>query len=215
MIVPRTELLSMTWDHLLNLIWEYLLTIIAALIGVIVGIIQLIKWYRERQEERIDTFALVEKYAIRLLEKIEADKFAPDFVLGLGRSGAFLGGWLAGNLGSIPIEVVDRIHGIGDTTLMKIPHGEHKIRLLKKIYGANAKVLVVEAATTRGTTFYQFQEVRGRIAPEWQCKFCVLYEVKSNWFPVDFVGKQIKQVPRRYAWHLRASYKKALERNQN
>jgi hypoxanthine phosphoribosyltransferase len=49
----------------------------------------------------------VEKLVKVLLEEMRTRGYRPDLVLGIGRGGAILGGMLAGNLGHIPLAVVD------------------------------------------------------------------------------------------------------------
>jgi hypoxanthine phosphoribosyltransferase len=201
----------MSWLGIMEFVWNNVLVIAITLLGAVIGVIQLRKWYVEYEERRVDNFASVEKDAIRLLEKIEASNFQPHFVLCLGRSGAFLGGWLAGNLGSLPIELLDRHFLENDSTMMSFPNAEAKIKLMEKLYPRDAQVLVVEGATTTGTTFFEFQKLRKKAAPNWQCKSCVLYEVKSNRYALDFVAKRIKEVPHGYAWHRRGKYRRAMD----
>ena len=186
-----------------------------AVLGGIASTLQLRIWLRQWQESRIDQFASIERHGIRLLQRIKASGFRPDFVLGLGRSGAFVGGWLAGNLGSVPIEVIDRFHRGQSTEPMEFPHLHERLALLRKIHGDNAKVLVVEGATTRGGTFHHFQLLRQPIVPLWDCKFSVLYEVDTVDFHTDFVAKVLPKAPARYPWHKTAEYRDFIRKTQD
>ncbi len=49
----------------------------------------------------------VEKLLKQMIRDIDRAKFDPDIVVGLGRGGAILAGILAGNLGHIPLYVID------------------------------------------------------------------------------------------------------------
>jgi len=180
---------------------------VLATIGGIASIIQIRLWIQNWQNSRVDSFSAVERRGLDLLRQIKTDGFEPDFVLGLGRSGAFLGGWLAGNLGSVPIEVIDRIHKANATDPMEFPYCAEKIGLIRCIYGEDASVLVVEGATTRGTTFYQFEKIREQQAPYWKCRYCVLYEVDTSTFHTQFVGQRMNKAPIRYPWHKTPEYK--------
>ncbi len=184
--------------------------IILGIIGGVVSLIQLALWAFSWRENRIDKFDRIERHGVKLLDQIKESDFKPDFVLGLGRSGALMGGWLAGNLGSVAIEVIDRVHQDQLSKTMTFPHIEEKLRLLKAIYGDSACVLVVEGAVTRGGTFQQFEILRKSLAPEWKCEYCALYEVDTSAFTSTFVGRYLKKAPTRYPWHTRADYKKYL-----
>jgi len=183
-----------------------------AIIGGVASIIQIRIWILNWQDSRIDKFASVERHGLKLLEQVEADDFQPDFVLGIGRGGAFLAGWIAGNLGSVCIEVIDRRHQEQSTEPVDFPYLEEKIALLRKIHGEGAKVLVVEAAATRGNTFISFERARLRLAPDWVCRYAVLYEVDTNIARIDFLGRRLARTPPRYPWHNRVGYRRYLRR---
>ena len=185
-----------------------------ALVGGIVSIIQLRLWLRNWQDNRIDRFASVERHGLKLLEAIETDGFQPDLVLGIGRGGAFLGGWLAGNLGSVAIEVIDRTHQEHATEPVIFPHLAEKLGLMIKIYGEYPRVLVVEAAATRGNTFISFEKARLQFAPEWKCRYAVLYEVDTNIARIDFSGRKLARTPPRYPWHKKIGYRRYLRRSE-
>lgn len=88
--------------------------------------------------------------------------------------------------------------------------GEKKLDLLMEIYGNSAKILIVEGATTWGGTFHDFEILRKKYAPDWICKFAVLYEVDTCKFPISFHGRILDRAPIRYPWHKTAKYKTAI-----
>ncbi|MGN6516387.1 MAG: hypothetical protein ACTHLR_11180 [Rhizomicrobium sp.] len=181
--------------------WIDLVAWTFGIVGGIASINQLRIWFVEWQEKRIDSFASIERHGIQLLKQIKESGFTPDFVLGLGRSGAFLAGWLAGNLGSLRIEVIDRIHKDDPSDPMEFPNAKEQLALLKKIHGEAARVLVVEGAATRGGTFYHFEKIRREYVPHWQCKCCALYRVDTANVRLEFFAQSLKAAPLKYPWH--------------
>lgn len=198
---------EMTWINAVS--WMF------AILGAGATLYQCIIWWKEWSSKRIDHFGAIERHGVEVMNKVKRAGFRPDFVLGLGRSGAFLGGWLAGNLGSVRIEVIDRIHKEGNSQLMEFPNVEERMSMLKAVYGDTAKVLVVEGATTRGTTFYHFESYRAAMASQWECKYCVIYEVDTNMFQIDFVGKRLRAAPERYPWHATEDWQKFIRRTRS
>ncbi len=185
--------------------------------GIIGGLISLwqgMLWYLEWQESRIDTLASVDSNGLRLIEQIRRVGFQPDVVIGIGRSGAFLGGWIAGNLGSLPIDIVDRHHTDDPSNPANYTGIEQRIGLLRTLYGDTAKALIVEGATTSGVSLQQCSKHLKTFAPGWTCKYAVLYEVETSKFPTDFVARRIKRAPRRYPWHKTVDYKRYLRRGE-
>lgn len=191
--------------------FDWAMAALAAL-GSVVAVVQLRLWLRNWGDGRIDTFESVERNSLKLLAQIEAQGFRPDFVLGIGRSGAFLAGWLAGNLGTVSIEVVDRKHGTVPTQIVEYPHIEERLALLEQLYGKKARVLVVEGAATRGNSFIEFENLRRRHANEWDCRYAVLYEVDTNVATIHFVAKRLGRAPKRYPWHKTPRYRNFIRK---
>jgi hypoxanthine phosphoribosyltransferase len=195
--------------------WISIISVAFGVLGAIVSIYQAKIWVAEWRDRKIDSFSSIERHGVQLLHKISTSGFRPDFVLGLGRSGAFLGGWIAGNLGSIPIEVIDRIHKNDVDDPMDFPYVVEKFELLRRAYGDRAKVLVVEGATVRGATSRTFFKYKHHYASDWNCRFCVLYRVETSDFPVDFVAKMLKAAPRRFPWHRTGDYQDFIRPSRN
>lgn len=174
--------------------------VILALIGGIATLIQLGIWFRQWSGSRVHRITDFERHAMRLRENIKKSGFQPTFVLGIGRGGAFVAGWLAGNLGSLPIEVIDRAHSRKAGLAPTFDHGERKIALLREVHGDNAKVLVVEGADVTSRTFTKFREVVATAAPGWDCKYGALYTMAHNRAGLDFVAKRLRFVPKAFPW---------------
>jgi len=185
--------------------------LIFGLIGGIISVKQLIDWWREYQEKRIDSFESIERNAIKLIEKVQADGFTPQLVIGIGRSGAFLGGWIAGNLGSIPIQVIDRSFKKEEGTTVEYLNCDQILAMLRIQFGKTARVLVVEGASTTGSSLAAFSKIRKKEVPDWDCRYAVLYEVESTKFACQYVALRISKTPERYPWHKTVHYAKYLK----
>ncbi len=194
-------------------ILEYVL-LVFALLGGVLSVRQLWQWYSEYQESRIDSFLSIERHGVRLIEKIRSDGFDPDMVVGIGRSGAFLGGWLAGNLGSIPITVIDRRFDLNQAGVLNFPTAETDFRNIcdSLKHMQDPGVLIVEGATTSGSTLREFQRLQILYAPQLNCRYAVLYEVETSKFDVQYVAKRITQAPSRYPWHKTVDWQKHIRR---
>jgi len=146
--------------------------------------------------------------AEKVLVQIEGGDWKPDLILGLGRSGAIWGGWFAGNLGSLPIAVVDILYRktpVGrDVTF---PAGAETLQLLREVRGSTLKVLIVQGASSTGQTFMEFLGQHRQHITDWSMKFAVLYRNRAVATRIDFVGKNLDPWPKRLPWHLRPVYR--------
>lgn len=152
----------------------------------------------------------IEVIGEQLIAQMEAKGYRPDLVVGIGRGGAFTGGWLAGNLGTFPIEVVERMHQDDSTTPMTFLNGEKKFAYLREAWPGPVKALIVEGASARGTTLREFKKLQQTYLPDWQCTFCVFYDNKSSNFPIDFYGVRDDKLRDRYPWHKTDKYRHYL-----
>lgn len=194
--------------------WETILGALAV-IGGAVSIWQIYVWVRTWQDNRIDSFAGLERHTIRLLQDISGSPFRPDLVIGIGRGGGFIGGWLAGNLGSVAFEVVDRTHSGDAVNPVVFPHAPAKFEYLRAAYGASIRALIVEAATTRGTTLREFERLRMHYLPGWTCGYAVLFNNRSVDFPVAFSARMLDRTPQKYPWHYSPAYQHHVAKQRN
>ena len=91
---------------------ERVVTIIKAaslVISSIAGLFTIFMSVRLIRERNRISWRRVESATRKLLKEIQASSFTPDVVIGVGRGGAILGGMLAGNLGHLPLFVVDTV----------------------------------------------------------------------------------------------------------
>lgn len=158
-------------------------------------------------------FAL--KNAEAMLSKIEGDTWRPDVVVGLGRSGALWGGWLAGNLGSLPIVVFDRAFNSEKSVRefsWRCP--DETIGLLKAAAGGGVKILAVEGASSSGKPFESFHNLLSAAWPESDIRFATLFTDSANPIKVDYIGTaNLSPWPDRLPWHLRDVYRRFMRRS--
>jgi hypoxanthine phosphoribosyltransferase len=150
--------------------------------------------------------------AIKVLEEIERQGWRPDLVIGLGRSGALWGGWLAGNLGSLPIMVVDKLFIETKTgRRLELPDCDNALRRLKKASDGKLRALVVEGATTTGIVFDLFEESAHRAFADLEFRTAALYVRRGCVRVPDYYSRQWEDPwPERFPWHYRAAYKRYL-----
>lgn len=146
------------------------------------------------------------KVAEKLLKDIETSGKKFDVVVGLGRSGGIWGGWIAGNLGSIPFFALDIVYSAdvnGDRSI-DFPDS---IELLKFITKKYKRVLIVEGAVSTGATFLEFKKKHKQFFEDVTFKFATLFKNSTASIVVDYVGETINNKwPDKFAWHTREKY---------
>jgi len=146
--------------------------------------------------------------AEKVLVKIEGCDWKPNLVLGLGRSGAIWGGWLAGNLGSLPIAVVDILYRESQQgRAVTFPAGAEVLAALRECYGGALRVLAVEGATSTGQTIVEFMTQFQRSIAGWDVRVAVLYKNRAVATRIDFAGANLEPWPKSLPWHLRSVYR--------
>jgi len=111
-------------------------------------------------------------------------------VVGRGRSGGIWGGWLAGNLGSLPFAVIDYTYDeLPDGRTVIFPEGEKILEAIESILGGRRQVLLVEGATSSGQTFSEFRNRFAIQTSEWELRTAVLYKNSTVPFEIDYVGR--------------------------
>ena len=148
------------------------------------------------------------RVADTLLKQIKSS-WAPDLVIGLGRSGALWGGWLAGNLGALRIAVVDCSYSQPQgRRAVSFPGGNGVLSSLLTTHALNSKVLVVEGAATTGQTFAEFIKQHEPQLCGWNIRFAVLYtNVIVPDALVQYVGQRaLEPWPEKFPWHQSPSW---------
>ncbi len=186
--------------------------VIFALIGVVSSILGIFQFYKLRTWKKEITWDDALRVAENLMEIIQTEKeFDFNHVIGLGRSGGIWGGWLAGNLNSLPFEVVDiKYDETSDGITVSFPGGDEILQALLKKYGSESNVLIVEGATSRGQTPKAFLKLMKSNCPKWSFRTAVLYKNVASDANIDFVGKYLDVWPKRLPWHKTKAYKPYL-----
>ena len=182
---------------------------LASLAALLVTVIQYVRWRAWRRKLTWDD---VLRVAEQVLDQIEQGTWKPDVVIGLGRSGGIWGGWLAGNLGSLPLAVVDISYDPSPSGMnVTFPGGADVLTSIRRSRGEHLKVLVVEGATSRGQTPQEFFRSFATELDGWDTRLGVLYKNPASTAVVDFVGSHdLEPWPQRFPWHARAVYRPHL-----
>jgi hypothetical protein len=133
-------------------------------------------------------------------------------VIGIGRSGGIWGGWLAGNLGSLPFGVIEKRMSVKNETFeVDFPGGEEIIKTLLRNNPSITKVLIVEGATSGGKVLTKFKESFSHIFGEIDVKFAVLYKNPASSANINFVGQTGPEPwPEKFPWHYSNLYRPYL-----
>lgn len=149
--------------------------------------------------------------ANKLLSDIESSGKKIDLVIGLGRSGGIWGGWLAGNLGSLPFYTLDIKYSVdenGDRQI-EFPHSQE---ILQLISGNTKCILVIEGAASTGNTFAAFKKKHLPLFSNVNFKFAVLFKNSSASITIDYVGKILDNGwPKKFPWHRTDKYQTLLK----
>jgi len=173
-----------------------MLTIIGAVASVITLLLTIKYLLRPTW---LDAFRMARK----LLDETK-QKWEPDVVIGIGRSGGIWGGWLAGNLGAKPFLGVD-VHYIqppkGKGREVHFPGAEQVLSALEEFKKLGNNVLLVEGAASTGQTFRCFLERLLDQLGSWEIKKAVLYKNPAAAIDIEFVGRRLERWPERFPWH--------------
>jgi len=161
------------------------------------------------------TWFHVYRAAKRVLGDIECSDFKPDLIIGLGRSGAMFAGWLAGNLGSIPVYCVDRTYD--DTSAVRrieFPEAGKIIRIFRSRFSTGQnRILFVEGASSSSNVHDSFILALKQAWPDCDFRSASIYTNLGLAAKIDFVGvRGLSPWPSRFPWHLRETYKKRIGR---
>jgi len=211
------EWLEFGWIETENLLVVSLLIDVLAIIGGLTSIaafmVAVVQAYRLWKWHRQPSWNEALKTAEKVLEQIEGSAWMPGIVLGIGRSGGIWGGWVAGNLGSLPFAVIDcKIDDeSGPARRFLFQGGQSFADNLREVLPENKKILIIEGAVTTGGTFGAFFEQFGTQFEDCEIKTATLYRNPSADFIVDYVGRSdLEPWPQKFPWHFRKAYRPFL-----
>lgn len=195
------------YEEIISPIFE----ILGGLVTVVTVIVVLLKFIRTVKWRRMLNWDKALRVAERVLIGIQKSGWKPELVIGIGRSGGIWGGWLAGNLGSLPFGVVDDKYTVQDELIVEFPGGKEIIAAILKSHPSIRRILIVEGASTGGQTPLKFKESFSEILGGIEFKFAILYQSPTSTARIDFVGQIGPEPwPEKFPWHSSALYRPYL-----
>ena len=142
----------------------------------------------------------VTKRCKKLVNMMHQSNYSPDVIIGLGRSGAVIGGILAGNMGVIPITCMDRRYEW--VNKRRIVHPMHYLDPQKL---SGKKILLVDAAPHTGETCKVVIEELQKMNPA-EIRVAALFRTPYQVIVPDYYASTVKQVYK-LPWRFSTAYK--------
>jgi uncharacterized protein len=96
------------------------MTLLLGILGAVASAVSIYLFAEEIRSRRRFGWKQVATLVREMLAEMQAQSYKPDLVLGVGRGGSILAGMLAGNLGHLPLAVLDTVldhpNGISQVT---------------------------------------------------------------------------------------------------
>jgi hypoxanthine phosphoribosyltransferase len=178
-------------------------TVVAAVVGVAAGTDQLWASYRKRVPDVLGWRA-IEQGTRNLIAQLRADNYVPDVVVAIGRSGAILGGLLAGNMHNLPMALLDRHFSWDHHRRDFIQSGFSEVHLSDDC----KQVLVVVGEVYSGQTLIECLNSLGPVLVGKTVRTCTLIKSKTSTCHVDYVAMEVEKVVRP-AWVMTSDYARA------
>lgn len=135
------------------------------------------------------------------INRLHSDEFVPEIVIGVGRSGAIYGALLAGNLGNLPFEVLDRsfAHDQGNRNAVFHQH-------IAQPWSFQRALLVIGEVNSGQSLKEALLWLRANLPPADIKTACMVRQVNSNYVP-DYIAYEEDRaiVP---PWVLRSGYQR-------
>lgn len=165
------------------------MTIIGLIFGAVgapLSVIGLRQWWTSRHPKQL-TWKHVEHAIQNLKHAIRTDHYQPDVVIGLRRSGAVVGGMLAGVLGNRPIMIVNWNYEWrdGDRKIVDLQWGFDSAELSGK------KILLIDGRPTSGTSLGDIRERLTALTlsdPPAEIRTAALFKFGPSRVTYDYVG---------------------------
>lgn len=171
------------------------------LVSAIVGLISFAWWLYEKwlPHQRI-SWRRAERYAVKVADKLIAEKYTPTLILGIGRGGAIFGALISGALGHCPLIVIDRKYewserGRSDDMMFstKIP-----LEYIERV------LLVAGEAHSGGTMRCYYNYLLGIGASE--IRRAVLFLEEDCPVPIEYFGVKSDKKGTRLPWMFSERY---------
>ena len=178
------------------------ISVITALVSIPAGAYYL--WDRSKVNvPRTVSWRMIERSVRRVIRELNADHFHPDLILAIGRSGAIYGGLLAGNLGNLPMAILDR-HLVWDRAAREyVADHSSEIRLSDDC----RTVLVVVGEVYSGQSLSVSLERIAPILKGRDVRTASLVRSRSSNVRLDYVGYEVDRAVKP-AWILDEAYKR-------
>ncbi|MFC0530974.1 phosphoribosyltransferase [Phytohabitans kaempferiae] len=174
------------------------ISIVVGIFASIVTILASVNFVRERTGISWKTVDTCTKQTITAIQQ---SGFHPELVVGVGRGGAILAGMLAGNLGHVPLFVVDTVLDRSDgmsTVHVRFPN------LLPDLDGK--RVLLAVGELYSGEDLRAVLQTIKATSPTAQIKTVSLFTHPATSIKPDFVGRETRQ-PLSAPWRMSDVYR--------
>lgn len=159
------------------------------------------RWYR-MQSPTMVSWRLVEKGVLRIIVDMRKDNFIPDLVVCVGRSGAIFGGLIAGNMGNVPIALLDRRFQWDKSRIREdVPLSFSEVHVDDSV----RSVLVVIGEIYSGSSIKESLERLEKVLNGRKYKLACLTKIKFAPVNVDYWVYEV-QKPSRPAWIISNRY---------
>jgi hypoxanthine phosphoribosyltransferase len=85
------------------------MTLFLGILGAVASVVSIYLFAEEMRSRRRFGWKQVAALVRKMLAEMQSQGYEPDLVLGVGRGGSILAGMLAGNLGHLPLAVLDTV----------------------------------------------------------------------------------------------------------
>ena len=100
-------------------------TFVLTVIAVVASFVAIFFFAAEMRERFSFGWKHVNKLVRKLIDELRRSSFDPDLIVGVGRGGAILAGMLAGNMGQVPLAVLDtEVHQDQGVTSARLRNAE-------------------------------------------------------------------------------------------
>ncbi len=153
----------------------------ATAVGLAAAVQQLWGVYRKRVPAKI-SWRKIEQGVEEIIRQLRAANYVPDVIIALGRSGAILGGLIAGNMGNLPLALLDRQFSWDER---RREHIQSKFTDVHIGPETQRVLLVVGEVYTGQTLITSLAKLKGALAGK-QVQTCSLVISRTAPFRVDY-----------------------------
>lgn len=178
-------------NNLLSFFIDYVLKYIGYVFAIVGFVGTIHKTYTNWRDLKVVSWKDVKKYTNILLKKMYVDGFVPDYIVGIGRSGAIIGALISGNIqienkkANIPIIACDRFFEWTENGREEIDDNIIDFFPLK-----DKKILLVCGDVSTGGTIKHFRKKLFEIQPQ-ELKTAVMIKVKTATFHPNYYAKEL------------------------